>query len=837
MFADEMRFALHSLLRHRLFAFSVLISLGFGYGACILVFSVVSALGAGSTPYPDAGALVELFETASRSCAVCRDNASGTTIARWRSLRMPAFGPIAEVGGGELVLSREPTAPPTVGAFVDETFFSVLGVHPEIGRVLTRYDSSQSTEPGIVLSDALWRRNFDGDPRVIGTLLRTGDGLQFRILGVMPAAFAYPANAQWWAPLGGTATADPGQRAFIGLARLTPGATLASARRQLAAAAHQAEQDDPIGNDDRGANATSFIEERARIMAGSSLWLIALVVAAVFGLVTANVIGMYLTRLLAREHEFAVRTALGARLTRIATQLLTEALAAALVGVGLGICFALLARQRVMEMLDASLHMDVPMAINGRVVLFALVLAVSTAVLISIFPLYRLTKIQLQHTLKAGATTATDDQRSNSLRRAFVMAEIAAAVVLVSAAATFVRSFRYIEQFDPGFDARGVLTTNIDLRQIHTDSLRIRIASDDAARRLRRTAGVKNAAVWGIIGIPMTFGRHRRAPVTPQGRQDVLPFRDYPMIVTVGDPDLFRTLGLLLRSGRTFAASDVSGAAPVAVINQVTADKFWPGENAIGKRLKLGPPDSVGEWRTVVGVVSNSIRIDEPGLLLALVNPGRSWPAIYFPLAQIPLSSLRPPFLTMGVRVTTDNADARGRVRRALLESFPMLALGMPQTLEESMVSHGSLATTRFLARMLTWFAVIGSALALTGISTLTLDTVRRRRREMGIRSAIGASSTALMLLVLKDALSTAIVGLAVGTGLLPVCAWILRDILLGTHPDPRVLTGVLYGVQPLDLIAITGSVVAVLFTTVVACSIPARAALSVAPAEVLRAE
>jgi predicted permease len=709
-------------------------------------------------------------------------------------------------------------------------YFELLGMKPVIGRVfLASEHETPGTHPVVLLSHGFWQRRFGGDPAVLGQTIGLNHH-QLTVVGVLPEGFkGLTGSAEVWVPMMMLPTlvyqgvlTQRWAHWFQAIGRVKEGVPLEQARRDAAEAGRQVDlaHPGPFGSMTWGASITPYLEARVDASVRTSVLVLFGAVAFVLLIASVNIANLMLARAAARQRELAIRTALGARRSRIVRQLLTESVLLALVGGTLGLLLsmwgvdflaALWPRQvaggpgsRELEFLDPSL-----IRLDWPVILFGLALSAGTGLLFGAIPALKASGGSLTAALKEGAgftARGLGSLKRLNARGALVIAEVALALVLLVGAGLMIRSFARLRGIDPGFDARGVLT--------------LRVAQPRSAAWADRPAELVDALLERVGALPgvRAVGADSCAPFDSRSC-DVTVVMHIPGHPTISErggpqitvhtitPDQLDVLRVPLLRGRRLGAADRAGAPLVAMLNETAARQLFPGEEAIGRRIRVGI-GMFGENETaeIVGIVGDVRYVavhEEPKL------------DIYVPYAQYPNDVM------LHVRTDTDPASLAAAVRREVLALDPDLPVFDVRTLTER--SADATARTRVSALLLGVFASLALVLAALGIYGVIAYSVAQRTHEMGLRMALGARRGDVVRLVVRQGMTLVLVGIAAG--------------LAGAFGLTRLLASMLYGVRATD--PATFAVIALLLTAVafLASWLPARRATRVDPSSALRSE
>ena len=814
--AQDLSRALRSLVRAPGFAITVALLLGVGVAATTTLFALINAVILKPLPYPDPDALVAVWETNVPQNRV-REGPSPGDLNDWIA-NNDAFASLTGWWTAQAVLRGRDGSAPVTGVQVTKDFFEVFGRAPVIGRTFSANEylgapsipsgRTGSQEPVLVLSHRLWR-SLGGDPSLIGGTVFV-EGRNWRVLGVMPADFAIPdANAGFWTPWDmqdsyrGPRFPDgpPREARFLrAVGRVKPGLSREAAADRMQVLAARIAADHPRTNTDWGVELVPLRDELIR----SSRTELLLVFGAVLGLlllVCANVASLAVARGAARAREHAIRLALGAGRARIVREHFAETALCAMLTMGLAVMLTTASLGAATAFAPADIPRLHEVAIDIRVLTFALAATVFATIIGVLIPGIRGGNAAIAPTLKDSAPIS--GHHAGRVRRALVVAEIAVTVVLLVGAGLLTRSFASLQRVDPGFDS-----SNLLVLRIAPDVTRYRGAPlvngyyNRVFDSIRELPGVKSVAAVTVL--PMsTIGSDFYRPYWLEGARpagNVVPQAN----VRMATPDYFATLGLPLVAGREFAAQDRIDAPRVIIINESLARVAWPGQDPVGRSLILdyqGGPTA----REVVGVVRDA-RYDGPRS-----NPS---PEIFIPHAQNP-------YLVMNVvvRTTIEPESIAQSARAQALKVDPDQPVHSVTTMERLLAD--TLQEDRFAMMFVALFAVAGLITAATGVYALLAYTVGQRRREIAVRMAIGASSSSVARLIVSESLMLALFGCIVGA--------------VGVAAVGRVAQTILFGIAPQDPLTLFATA-AVLFVAVLAASwLPARRAARIDPVSAMR--
>ena len=807
--AEDLRYAFRNLRTHPGTTAVAAITLAIGIGANTAIFSVIDKALLHPLPFRDSNRLVHVWSTDPRSPV--RQWVSFPDFVDWRRQAQTLEGLAAWfLYDMTLVGSGDPLRVKSAVIYGD--LFALLGVPPALGRTF-RVEQGRSEGRLVVISDGLWRRRFGSDPDVVGRGL-TLSGESYTVAGVMPQGFQFPVLAEAvdvWASFGSEQFAGPtwnrGARLLNVIGRLKTGVAIEQAQVDLDRIGSALRQQYPDTNSQVGIRIVPAIEE---LVADVRLALLVLfgVVVCVLLIACVNVANLLLARAADRRQEIAVRAALGASRLRLGRQLLTEYLLLALVGGGLGALLAVWGVPALLALVPGDLPRADAIGIDVRVLQFTLLASLLTGFLFGLTPAWRASRINLVSALRDSGSTHSEGPGARRLRGALVVGEIALALILLTGAALLINSFWRLGTVDPGIDPRDVLAFKVSLPYEKYNAGQAGEFFRQLQERLEALPGVHAASTV----LPLPLNRDALFDglalyVDIEGR----PVRQSERPLVDGftvQPHYLRVVGIELRSGRDFNARDTAAAPRVAIISETLARRFFPGEDAIGKRIRLDSPvlgNAERPARQIVGVVAD---VKHRGLS-AEVRP-----QVYTPLTQ-------DPFNEFFVVVKTESSPRAlvAAARSAVLALDKEQPIAEIQTLEERVGQ--SIGRERFNSLLLTIFSSIALLLASVGLYGVMSYAVARRTHEFGIRMALGADLGAVLAGVVREGLTLVLAGVCIG--------WIGALVLT------RLLQNLLFGVSATE--PMTFAVAALLLTVValLACWVPARSATKVDPVIALR--
>jgi putative ABC transport system permease protein len=797
---QDLRFGLRMLAKNPGFTLVAVLTLSLGIGANTAIFSVVNGVLLRPLPYREPERLVRIWETnVARGGAL--EMTSFSNLLDWQQSR--AWQELAAwQRPSALRLTSQIPARELRASFVSANYFVALGVEAARGRTFAASEGTPAPTRVAVISDALWQSHFGADPQVVGAKIQL-EKKDFQVIGVMPRDFKSPAGeADLWLPLNFQPNEiDRGQTYLQVLGRLKPAVTLDQAQAEMDKVADELARRFPNSNRGRGIRLVSLAEQtvggvrRALLIVFGAVGLVLLVACS-------NVANLFLVRATQRRHELAIRAALGASAGRLARQLLTEATLIALGGGALG----LLAAAALLALLKALAPEQLPrldeISLDGTALLFTSAVALLSSVLFGLAPALYACRANLNDALKGGSRNAS--RLGNRLQNAFVVAQVAAAFVLLSGAGLLTRSFVQLVKADPGFHTEGVLVARMVLGAEYREDYRQVAYFRELTEQLRNLPGVSAAGAATVLPLN-PFGIDFDVPYLRTDEAE-LPRAAAPKAkFRAATPGYFQAIGMPLVQGRDFLERDRHDAPKVVIVNQQLAERVWPNENPVGKQLRFFWAD----WKTyeVVGVAGNA---KSYGL-------AEGWqPELFVPHAQIPYT-----VMNVVVHTTGDPATLADAVQRTILALDPYQPLHSLTTIKALVAD--SLKRERFAMTALGVLAALALALACVGLYSVISYVTARRTREIGIRLALGAQPREVVKLTVGQGMRLTLGGITLGLG--------------GAIAMTRVLAGLLYGVTATDALTFAG-VSTLLFTTALfACWIPARRAAKVNPLVALRQE
>jgi len=806
MIWQDLRYAARTLARRPGFTSVVVLTLALCIGANTAIFSVVNAVLLRPLAFDRPEELVRVYHVwQGRKVVMSPPNFTDVRRQSQSFTDLAAYAPNTYVvtGSGEPALVD--------GAETSAGFFQILGVPPVHGRTFLPDENEPGHTHVAVLGHALWRQRYGADPKILGKSIEL-NGASYEVVGVMPEGFSFPAKLDLWIPLAYDRQFTTTSRGawFIGvIGRLRPGVTLDRAAAEVGAIGKRLEAQYPDANGHVGMTVGSLREA----MIGEvrrPLVLLTAAVAFVLLIACANIANLLLARSASRQSEMAVRSALGANQRRLVTQLLTESLVMAAAGAVGGLLIAYASVPALVALQPQGIPRLNTVRVDGMVVVFTAAVAVLTGLLFGLAPALQLaaTRADLAQPIRAGGRGTDSGWLGHRLRRTLIVAQMALALVLLTTAGLLINSFARLQRVDPGFRPEGRMVTGIALPEMSYDSDEKRMAFyNELMDQLRARPGI--TSVGAINGLPLTPFRFSFS-FEVSGRPPVSPADQPSMQTRIVTPDYFRTMGVRVVRGRTPTDADRAGAPRVAVINEAAAREFFPNEDPIGSSVTMGwsRRDSVPDVKgMIVGIVGD---VRQAGL------DQLAQPEIYFPYDQVPVGSM-----TMVIESDAAVSSVVDMVRREIRALDPRLPVA--EVLPLGRVVAASISQPRFYSLLLGVFAGVALVLAAVGIGGVMSFTVAERTREIGIRSALGATRGEILRMMVGEMTTLAGAGVALGTA--------------AAAASSKLLSRYLFEVAPRDPVTYGLAVAVLMLVALAATFLPARRAASIDPAMTLRLE
>ena len=824
----DLKFAFRQLRKSPGFTATAVLMLAFGIGATTAIFSIVEGVLLRPLPFPESSRLVVLTDRL-QGADVGGNNEAGVTVPDIRAYTRDTHS-FARLGGYQFAgfeLSGNGDPAQVNAARMSGGVLPALGVAPLFGRVFTQQEDDQS-QAVVVLSYSTWQSRFHGDPKVLGTKILL-DRKPYLVIGVMPRNFEFPLasghlnRTELWVPMSfrpdeltSTAAAN---WSYHMVGRLKPGVTASQAQSDAERVAQDIMRNYPAFM--ASLHISSVVRplqeetiEQARPLVRTLFFAVAIVLL----IACANLAGLLLVRAIRRQREVAVRLALGARASALLRQAILESLILSVLGGLLGIVLAGVALNVGKNLLPESLPRIDEISLNWVVVSFALLLAIVTGFICGLAPAFAALRTSVNETLKEGGRSGSTGGGHARLRSALVIAEIAIALILLTASGLLLRSFEKMRSVDLGFQTEHIATAAYSLPQKqYATQPAVDAFNKELLLRLRQAPG---AQAVGLTSFLPDSGNNNNQAFVPEG---YVPRKGENMsLATVGAVigDYFNAMKIPLLRGRFFTEADNADAQLVVIVNRKLAEHYWPHQDPLGKRLRIGTPEMQTPWLTIVGEIAD-MKLDSPD--------AETKEQYYVTVDQSEK--------TVGSLATPTDLNGNGgyivlrsglppeqmeNVLRATARSIdPQLALTQVQTMQQSV--SDTEAPRRFNTAIITGFAIAAVLLAVLGIYSVIAFSVASRVQEMAIRMALGSQRSGIIQLVLVSGTKLAVMGCGIG--------------LVGAAAASSLLRSLLFGVSPFDPVVLVLAAIAVLLLALAASALPASRAASIDPMQALRGE
>jgi predicted permease len=803
-FLNDLHLGLRQLIRRPGFAAAAILTLALGIGACTAVFSLLNGYLLKPLPYPNSGQLVEIRQMYPKLGVT-----AGTSVPLYEDIlkHASAFSGGALYGSTSLTVQAHDHTQLVSGGVVTSSLFDLLGAKPLLGHGFLQTATRPGRSHVVILSYGLWQQLFNGDPDVIGTSLRA-KGKVYRVIGVMPKSFVFPnRSAEIWMPM----TLGPRDRApdqlgstsaFM-LARRKPAVDAAAARQELNSILNAAAKraDNTLVKQVASGFLTVRMTALQQDLMGNrteTLLLLQLAALLLLLLTCANVANLLLVRILGRTHEIAMRAALGATRRRLARQLLTEAFCLTLPGGALGAAFgwwllSLFARSAIGP--GQSVFALAP---DWRVAVFIVAIVILTTIVVSLLPLWRLSRLQLHSLLSSGGHTMSDSRRVGRARQVLVVAQLVLATILLAGAGLLAHSLMRINAVNPGYAIGNVLAGKVTVPPGDPHSKNRVMFYRSLAARLRVLPGIQAVGITNNAPLSQSV---ELSGFEVRGKQ--VP-RHVEATIQAADSRFFKALDMPLLRGRMFNMHDTANGRPVMLVDQTLARRFFGHADPIGRQIRLG---SDSPWSTVIGIV--------PTVRLRSLTQPIEHGVIYLPVGQYLAKAYSEQDLSFTIGTSVAPAAVMSAVRKTVHAFDPAVALSEFRPLTQSVSAR--LESRHVTATLVMAFGGIALLLAAIGIYGMLSYSIRRQSHAYGVRLALGAMPQDILWLVLKEGLKLLVFALIIGIGL---------AVLFG-----YLMAAQLFGIAPYDPLTLTGSVVVLCVITLIACYLPARRAAKLDPA------
>ena len=803
---QDIRYGARMLFKSPGFAAVAIISLALGIGANTAVFSVVNAALLKTLPYHEPQTLVLVWGE-DKAAGSSRGQVSATDVADYRA-RNHVFSEMSTYSDFRPVLTGAGEPERIFGAQVGDGFFEVMQVKPLLGRSFTPEEQVDGKDYVAVLGHALWQKRFAGDPNIVGKTI-TLSSRPYTVIGVLPADFhslprgLLPAPAEFYRPVAEQPNdKERASRHLRAIARLKPGVTLSEAQAEMDLIARQLQAEHPDSDANLGIHLVNLRDDLVSPVRPALLMLLGAVVFLLL-IACANVGNLLLARSITRYREVAIRAAVGASRARLVRQFVTESVLLAAAGGILGVLTAMWCTSSIQAFGSRVVPMLGSVEIDGGVLAFAFALSMVTGVAFGSAPALRASRVNLNETLNDGGRTPGAGSTRSPLRSALVVTEVALAMVLLISAGLLIKTVVRLNSVNPGFNSQRLVTMNVWLpRAKYTKAEQWNGFFDRLVQRLEALPTVESAGLTSILPAGDNFDRRTIEIEGQPRRPSELPDIDNYFVT----PDYVRTMAIPLVRGRALNGQDTADAPLAVLISESMAKKFWPNDDAVGKRVRFYNSDPTAQrpWRTIVGVVGDvkQYGLDTSGGI-----------ALYVPQLQQPQTTM-----TLVVRTQTEPAAMIESIRREILAIDPEQAVFNVATMEEVLAS--SIALRRISMFLLAGFAGLALLLAAIGIYGVLAQAVVQRTHEIGIRMALGAQARDVLKLIIRQGMSLTAIGIAVG--------------LAGAFALTRLLASLLFGVGATDPMTFVWIPILLAAVSFFACYLPARRAARLDPIKAL---
>lgn len=797
----DIRYALRTLTRRPAFTVVAVITLALGIGANTAIFSVVYGVLLRPLDYPAPEQLMTLRE--SNPLRQPDSQIAPGNFLEWQR-QNTVFSDVVAYRTVSYNLTGDGVPERLLAGRVSARLFKTLGAQLLRGREFLDEEDRAGREKVVIIGEGVWRRRFGSQSDITGKTLKLG-GEDFTIVGVMSSEFRLPdqRERELWTPIAFEDSERSLHHArFVeAIGRLKPGVTLDQAQSEMTAIAARLAQEHADANAGWTIRVTPVLDFAVGT-AGKTLWLLFSAVGLVLLIACANVTNLLLARAATRQKEIAIRVALGAGRLRIIRQLATESLLLAFLGALAGWPLAVWGLKALLAIAPADLPRLAAVTIDNRALLFTLGITLLTALIFGLVPALQLARTSANDTLKAGGTGGDRVTASGRLGNLLIAAEVALAVILLVSGGLLLRTVQQLNRIDLGFDERNVLAVTLQLPdKKYADTQQVANFSRALEEHVAALPEVQATGVARILPILHDLSTGFYVEGRAREPDNQLPQTNYSAV----SPNYFAAMGIPLVAGRAFTDRDDKDAPRVAIVSAALAQRYFPGESPIGKRINVvtGPES----FREIVGVVAD---VKQKGLTQEIT------PHVYEPFSQAPDR-----FMTLLVRSAHDAATLVPTIRNKVFELDSELPLQRVSTLDT--VISNSIRQQHFASVVLSVFAVVALVLALAGLYGVVSYAVAQRTRELGIRVVLGAQVNDVLTLVLKQGMTFVLLGEVVG--------------ILGALAVTKLLSGLLFGVTPTDALTFATVAISLFLVALLACYVPARRATKVDPLKALRYE
>ena len=799
---QDLRYGLRMLAKNPGFTAVAVIALALGIGANSAIFSVVNTVLLRPLSFKNPDALVMVWDDQAH-LGFPKDTPCPANFIDWQQ-QNTVFEGMAAMAESSFNLTGVGEPERFDGRRVSANFFSLLGMDPQIGRGFTPEEDKPGTQI-VILSNGIWQRRFGADPSVVGRAIEL-NGKSYTVVGVMPRSFRFLSGRdQLWVPIAFPAeeAANRGAHYLEVLARLKPGVSIQQARAEMKTIAARLEKQYPETNTRLGSVVTQLHEEVVGDIKPALLILLG-AVGFVLLIACANVANLLLARAAVRQKEISLRLALGASRGRLIRQFLTESVLLAGLGGGCGLLVSLAGIRALKRFVPEAILQVQAINIDSKVLIFTLLVSVATGLIFGLAPATQASKSSLNETLKEGGRDSGAGVHGNRIRGFLVIGEVAISFILLIAAGLLINSFFHLRTLNPGFRTDHLLTAKVDLSDTKYPDAQKRITFfDEVLRHIRELPGVESVAAGG--NLPFTYNGDS-GYIGVEGVPDLPPDQRPDVVYRTVGPGYLGTMGIPLVTGRDFTDQDTLDTTLAVVVSEKTAKHYWPNQDPVGKRLKMGSTTSDGPWRTVVGVVKDVRQNDftaQPKMQM------------YFTFRQMQFERAN----ALVVRTTVDPMSLATSIRNAVWAVDKDQPVSNIRSMDE--IVSAAVARQRFSMLLLGIFAGLALILAAVGIYGVMSYSVAQRTHEIGIRMALGAQRRDVLRLTITNGLKLVGIGLLLG--------------LIGAFAITRVMASLLFGISatdPTTFLAISFVLIGVAF---LASYLPALRASRVDPMLALR--
>ncbi len=802
--SQDIRYALRGMRRNPGFAAVVILLLAIGIGANTALFTIIHAVLLRPLPYPESDRLVWVGDTRA-DLPFSTANPGAVSYANFEDLRMQhtvfeSIGAYQPVGGspGAFLIGDEPVRMEIQRMSADA--FGALKVVPVLGRVYTNQEDRIGGTPSVVFSYHIWQERFGG-ASIVGQSVNM-NGVMHTILGVMPPGFSFPyKGVEAWLPLGSIPVLPRFFHNLGAIARLRPGVTLDQARAEIATIAARLEQEYPDAN--KGWKGR--VEPMINVVVGDAarpLWILFGAVGLVLLIACSNVANILLARASARQHEMGVRAVLGASRRRIVRQLLAESLLFSFIGGALALLLARAGLAAFVGLAGSAIPRSGEIRLDASVMAFTVALATLIGIVFGLAPAWMSSRATLHQSLQASGGRGGTGERGRA-RQGLIVAEVALTLLLLTAAGLLLRSFHRLQTVNQGFSGEHVLSFDVTLPGVKYRTSQVRSQLfERLIENLRTVPGVEDVGMTSRLPLKPKSGHVFSYSI--EGQTKPLGSAPDSMEYMAASPGYFSIMGIQLLQGRLFTDHDGPDVDSVVIVDDELAKRHWPGEDPIGRRIRLD--DDEGQYLTVVGVVGR--------VKLGSLREQSGLPQVYAPIRQL---------TDIHASVVLKTGLAAGALAGALRDQVRQLDAAQPihdlRTIAD--IRDTSLASERLNLSVLGVFALVALTLSVVGLYGVLAYSVAQRQREIGVRTALGAQRSEVLMLVLGQGMRLTALGILMG--------------LVGAFWVTRWLSGMLFEITPLDPATLSAVSVLLLAVALTACWIPARRAVGTDPIQALR--